>query len=166
MEDGIVLMDRLFIYQHMPKVHVRASQCAHIASLDADTSFIVDAHGPRWVLTSTNNQSMVVFAADIISMEEFHEDVIYELNDAILDMFKTCAHGVVVISIRARKVSFTHDYDQLIRRVSSTTDVDRESIFHRHWCVDVVQDPLRTLEAYDAYASDGCRTHRCVPQKQ
>lgn len=113
----------------MPKVHVRASQCAHIASLDADTSFIVDANGPRWALTSSNNQSMVVFKADIISMEDFDEDVIYELSDTVLDMFKTCPHGVVVISIRAQKVSFTHDYDQLIRRVSDTLDEERSPFF-------------------------------------
>ena len=113
----------------MPKVHVRASQCAHIASLDANTSFIVDANGPRWTLTSSNNQSMVVFKADIISMETFDEDIIYELNDTVLDMLKTCAHGVVIISIRSHKISFTHDYDQLIRRVSDTLDEEQSPFF-------------------------------------
>jgi len=108
----------------MPKVHIRAAQCAHVASMDTDTYFIVDTHGPRWALTSSNNQAMIVFKADIVSMDDFQEDVAYEICDVSRDMLKACSSGVVVISIRANKISFTHDYDQLIRRVSDIIDED------------------------------------------
>ncbi len=113
----------------MPKIHIRASQCAFIASLDADTYFIVDSHGPRWTLTSPSSRSMIVFDADVISQEPFESDAIYELSDIVLSMLRSCAHGVVIISLRPTKVSFTHDHEELIRRVSDVID-EEKTAFH------------------------------------
>jgi hypothetical protein len=110
----------------MPKVHVRAAQCAHIASLSADTYFIMDEHGPRWVCTSTNHQAMIAFEADTISVEEFTTSVIYELSETVKRLLLSCCSGVVVISVRSQKISFTHDYDQLIRRASDTVDTEKD----------------------------------------
>ena len=111
----------------MPKVHIRAAQCAHIASLDANTYFIVDEHGPRWVCTSSNQQAMVAFEADTTTVEEFKKDVIYELSETVKRLLLSCPNGIVVVSARSEKISFTHDYDQLIRRASDILDKEKEA---------------------------------------
>ena len=70
---------------------------------------------------------MISFNADTTSVEEFKEDVIYELSDTVKRLLLSCSSGIVTISCRPSKISFTHDYDQLIRRASDVIDEEKEA---------------------------------------
>ena len=54
---------------------------------------------------------------------------VYTISQRLKDLLRTNPHGTLDVNVRSKRISFTHDHNQLIRRVSDVLNDDNES-FH------------------------------------
>lgn len=99
---------------------------------DADQRIIFDIHGPRIITICPTNTAMNItyikpISCDCALGQEYRKT--YTMSTRFKTLIRGQSHGNIVINVRTRRISFTHELNGLIRRVSDTLS-DAEETFY------------------------------------
>lgn len=102
----------------------------HIHMYDAEQRIIFTQGGPRIVTICASNTAMKIVHLKPISCDCAlgHDFLrVYTISQCVKDLLRGNKHGTIVVNVRTNRISFTHDHNGLIRRVSDVLDDDDES---------------------------------------
>ena len=148
----------------------------HVHMYDAEQRIIFTQGGPRIVTICSSNTAMKIVhvkptSCDCALGHDFLR--VYTISQRVKDLLRGNRYGTVVVNVRTNRISFTHDHNRLIRRVSDMLDDDNESfhietedrctfpLTYQHWkqFMPMLKDSTTRVDVSDnsvTFSGDNC----------